>query len=1115
MQTCPSCGAEQASDARFCSNCGTALRPLAEQQERRIVTVLFSDLAGSTALGEQLDPEDIRRVQAELFELLNAEVMRFGGTTEKFVGDAVLAVFGIPSAHEDDPERAVRAALAAHERFAAFAERVESRFGVSVGLRTGINTGNVVSSRETAARGELMVSGDAVNVAARLQQAAGPGEILIGARTQAATSRAVVYGPKRELDAKGKSAPVTAWEARAVAVEPAARESELSAPLIGREEELTLLEMVAARGRRERVAQLVTLFGPAGVGKSRMVGELLARLPAARVLKGRCLPYGEGITYWPLAEAAKGDADILDTDPAEVALEKLRDAVHAAVEQGASEVFEAIAWTIGLAGDDSPLSSLDTQTVGEALADGWQRYVGALGRRGLTVVVIEDVHWASAALLDLVEHLVDRVSDSCVLLVCTARPEFLAEHPSWGAGKQNATALSLTPLTADEAERLVSNLLGEARVPEDIRTPLLSSAEGNPFFLEEMLQMLIDEGALERENGGWVATRRFAELRIPDSVHGVIAARLDLLDLEAREALRRCAVVGRVFWPSAVGVDEELVAGLTGTGLVSLQPVSVMAGLREFTFKHALTRDVAYGSLARSERRDLHLQVADWIQNVAPGRDVETAELAAYHYREAVGYGEDDPEILRQAYGVLMTAGDRAIRRAALGAAREHLKAAYELGVTPDEQGAALVALAEATLHSAGLEETLGWLDKADAIEGLDDRLRSAALGWRSRASWLSGRWEEALVAANSALTALDGLPESPQLARALARRSQLEMLRNRPEAAEHSREAIAVAERVDDGFAEVNGRINLFTVLASTDGVPPDSEEVLSIVKRAAEIGALEESARAVVNFVWSSLGFLHVDEIEATALAAIDGRPPQPSIASYLQLSLIAKLFVPAGRWMEAEAALGTLGSGEMAATATLLNKPTRGALAYRRGHLGEATEWLSDLQALAMASGEVQRIVPMACAVLPWLHLMGRTDDLRQAAEEILSAVGDQWPVVLTTDPIVRSLEAAGEIEILREVRDSIAAGVAPKVGRMANNLAVAEGLLALSEGRGGEAAETLGVAAAEERSLGFAFDGACIALDHARALEADRRADEAARVRAEAEEFLWALDCVNAI
>jgi class 3 adenylate cyclase/tetratricopeptide (TPR) repeat protein len=1116
MQPCPSCGSEQASDARFCSNCATAFRPLAEQQqERRIVTVLFSDLAGSTALGEQLDPEDIRRVQAELFELLNAEVVRFGGTTEKFVGDAVLAVFGIPSAHEDDPERAVRAALAAHERFAGFAERVESRFGLSVGLRTGINTGNVVSGRETAARGELMVSGDAVNVAARLQQAARPGEILVGARTQGATSRAVLYGPKRELDAKGKSTPVSAWEAQAVAVEPAMRDSEFSAPLIGRDEEITLLEMVAARSRRERVPQLVTLFGPAGVGKSRLVSELLARLPAARVLKGRCLPYGEGITYWPLAEAAKGDADILDTDPAEEAAEKLRGAVHAAVEQGASEVFDAIAWTIGLAGDDSPLSSLDTHTVGEALANGWQRYVGALGRRGLTVVVIEDIHWASAALLDLVEHLVDRISDACVLLVCTARPEFLAEHPSWGAGKQNATALSLTPLTAEESERLVSNLLGEARVPDGVRRPLLSSAEGNPFFLEEMLQMLIDEGALERENGGWAATRRLAELRIPDSVHGVIAARLDLLDVGAREALRRCAVVGRVFWPSAVGVDEELVAALTGTGLVSLQPVSVMAGLREFTFKHALTRDVAYGSLARPERRELHLQVADWIQNVAPGRDVETAELAAYHYREAIGYGEDDAKVIAQAYSVLMTAGERALRRAALGAAQEHLEAAHELGSSANEKAAALIALAEATLWTGRTENALQWLDKADALEGLDDPLRSDALAWRSRVSWLTGRWTEALEASDAAIGALDGLPESPQLARALARRSQIEMLRNRPEAAEHSREAIAVAERVGDSFAELNARINLFTVLASSDGIPPDSAEVLAIVERAAAIGALEEAARAVVNLIWSALGYLHVDEIEATARAGLDGRPPPPSIANYVDLSIVAKLLVPAGRWAEADATLEALAPGQMTAAADLVHRPTVGTLAYRRGNVDAAGRWLTEVRELALGSGEAQRIVPMACAVLPWLYLSGQTDELGEATDEILAAVGDQWPVVFTTDPIARTLATAGEADRLRAFAQSLAEAVAPKVGRLANNLAVAEGLVALADGRPGEAAEMLGGAAAEERRLGFAFDGACIALDHARALDDDGRPEEAARVRAEAEEFLWALDCVNPI
>jgi tetratricopeptide (TPR) repeat protein len=420
----------------------------------------------------------------------------------------------------------------------------------------------------------------------------------------------------------------------------------------------------------------------------------------------------------------------------------------------------------------------------------------------------------------------------------------------------------------------------------------------------------------------------------------------------------------------------------------------------------------------------------------------------------------------------------------------------------------------EATLHSGRTAETLRWLAKADAIEGLNDLLRSATLGWRSRVLWLTGQWDQALQAANAAVAALDGHPESPQLARALARRSQIEMLRNRIEAVEHSEEAIAVAKRVADPFAEVNARINLFTVRASNLGEPPDSGEVLAIVEQAAAAGALEEAARAVVNWIWSALGFLPVDEIEATALAGLDGRPPPPSIAAYVQLSVIAQLLVPAGRWGEADVALRGVDPEQMTTAVELVLLGTQGALAYRRGDLESADGWLADLRSLAVGSGEVQRIVPMACAVLPWLHLSGRAEELREAADELVEVVGDQWPVVLTSDPIVRALEAAGEVERLRAVAESIAGAEAPKVGRLANNLAVAEGLVALNDGRADEAAELLGGAVAREQEVGFVFDAACLALDYARALDAAGRADEAVRVRTGAEEFLWALECINA-
>ena len=386
----------------------------------------------------------------------------------------------------------------------------------------------------------------------------------------------------------------------------------------------------------------------------------------------------------------------------------------------------------------------------------WQRYLGGLGRRQLTVLVVEDVHWASAALLNLVEHLAEVLSETRVLIVCTARPEFLDLRPTWGAGKQNATTLALAPLSADESARLVSSLLGEAQVPADVREPILASAEGNPFFLEEMLQMLIEERALERQNGAWVATGRLSEVRIPDSVHGVIAARIDLLEASERDALRRCSVVGRVFWPLAVDVDEDGIAPLSRRGLVSPRPGLVMAGLREFAFKHALTRDVAYSSLPRAERRDLHRRVAEWIQRVAPDRDAETAELAAYHYREAIGYGEDDPAVVARAFALLLSTGESAMHRGAFLAARTQLAHAAALAPGDEQRASALLVLAELDGTEAHWEDALERLDIAEQlVEEGNPRTRSAVFALRSRVCWMSGRWEEAFEASNGAVCLL------------------------------------------------------------------------------------------------------------------------------------------------------------------------------------------------------------------------------------------------------------------------------------------------------------------------------------------------------------------------
>ena len=1100
----------------FCSTCGFALRSdsqraatVSEHEERRVVTVLFADLAGSTKLGERVDPEDVRAIQGALYELVNSAVQLHGGVTEKFVGDAILAVFGAPVAHEDDADRAVRAAIAIRDGFPPFATRVSERHDVDVGLRIGVNTGEVIAGREAAARGELMVSGDVVNTAARLQQLAQPGSVLVGERTRAATQLSITYDQPQELRAKGKDASVIAYEAVEAHGSLPGRRRRYASPLVGREEELALLRLIASRVERERTPQLVTIFGNAGVGKSRLLDEFCAGLEGARVVSGACVPYGDGITYLPLVEVTRELTGAREDDPAEVASGKVRDAVEAAVPPDqAVRVSSALAWTIGLELPEEGTGVSVTGDIRGTLHEGWIAYLRALGRAQLVVLVIDDIHWASEPLLDLLDALIATLEDTAVLILCPSRPEVLDLRPAWGTGRMRSSSLTLSALQPNEAEGLLRALLGDEELPEDVARAILEPADGNPFFVEEMLSMLVEQGALARQNGGWSTTEALQTIVLPDSIHGVIAARIDLLQAQEREALRRCSVMGRVFWPSAVGIDDEVIAALGARALVSEQPESSFTGRREFAFKHALTHDVAYATLPRPERRELHRSVAGWIASAIPDRHAETMELIAYHYEQALVHGERDPELENEAFKALAAAADASVRRGSYTTGAALVERALGLAPTEDARARTLLLAAQVDVSSARQERAVERLDETIALaDGLGDRrLRADALGWKARACWLSGRWREALESAEEAVATTEGEQTSRELARALARLSQIQMLRGMPETEATAQRAIAAAHETGELAAEANARINLFTV--SPQSVP-SAQYLAEVIDLATRAGAHDEAVRAVVNYLWSVWMYEPLDGLEQTVAQYdedLQGWAAE-AYAQYLQLSLAALIYVPAGRWTEASE-IATREAYPGPASNRLAWYWLATGLALRTGDLDTVDRLLPEFRASALASEEPQRILPLVSVALPRAILREDADDVRELAAIALglSAITSASSAALA---VCRALAAAGEADALLRFGE----GYGALGGVVASTVRAARALRASLDGDASRAAQELASVEAEFTAFGRSYEAACVALDLAGALDAAGDAERAQEARDRALPLLERLGCVN--
>jgi tetratricopeptide (TPR) repeat protein len=738
----------------------------------------------------------------------------------------------------------------------------------------------------------------------------------------------------------------------------------------------------------------------------------------------------------------------------------------------------------------------------------------------LTVLAIEDIHWASESLLDLLASLAETLDDAAVVIACPARPELLDRRPDWGAGSPNATALSLGPLSRSESDELVAALLEASRLPDDVRRRVLERAEGNPFFVEEIVRMWIESGALVRQNGGWAAGARLADAPLPDSIHAVIAARLDLLDAAGRDALRRCAVVGRIFWPSAVDVEDDVIVALSRRGLVSERPASTMAGRREFAFKHALTRDVAYAALPRRDRRELHRSVAKWILDASPDREPELAELAAYHYAEAIAYGEDDPDVAGRARALLVAAGEAAIARGALAEATRLLRRALDMNPEDRERASMLLTLGRVSLMANNYSEAFEQLQAARALaDSVGERTIVADAGaWISRVHWVRGDPEQMLLEANAAIEALEGLPETPQLARVLARRSQWEMLSSRPEAIEHAREAIQVARRVGDSFAEANARTNLSTALANA-GVPPDEGEMRETTELAVKAGALDEAYRAIINFVWSAQPYVHVDVVVQALVAGYELLPSGAHMRSpenfdlYGEFSLAKFVYFPSGRWDEVERLLARGRLTTAHASYHLVWLDTAAGLALRRGDLDAARGWIAELRERALRSTESQRIVPMLCLAVPLAAIEHDRDALRTAVQ-MLAATDSQWTAPFPSLPIVRALGSADEPELLDRVAAHIASPAGENhAGHARPALAAAYGWLALAEGRAGVAVERLSEALAVEAALGRRYSAACLELDLARAHDAAGDPTAALDARSRAAAFLEPLACVH--
>jgi len=992
--------------------CGASLAPgTVGREERKVVTVLFCDLVGFTAKAEQLDPEDVRAVLGPYHARLRSELERHGGTVEKFIGDAVMALFGAPVAHEDDPERAVRAALAIRD----FA--VEE----SLELRVGITTGEALVSLDASpSEGEGMASGDVVNTAARLQSAAPVNGILADETTYRSTRQAMDYREAPAVEAKGKAEPIPVWEVVAAharfGVDVA---HEARTELVGRERELSVLRDAFARALHERTPQLVTLVAVPGMGKSRLVYELSQIADADPELitwrQGRCLAYGDGVTLWALSEIVKAQAGIVEQDTPNEVERKLRDAVaDVLAETGdASWVESELRSLVGLSAE----SELGGDRRGAAFS-AWRRFLEAMAEERPLVLVFEDIHWADESMLDFVDELVDWVTEVPLLVVATARPELLERRPNWGGGKLNATTLALAPLSEDQTALLISHLLERSVLPAESQQLLLERAGGNPLYAEQFAELYVERGSAH-------------DLPLPETLQGIIAARLDGLPEAEKDVLRDAAVVGKVFWAAALRrEDADTVTALHSLerkGFVRRQKRSSVEGENEFAFAHALVRDVAYGQIARADRAEKHRHVAEWIESL--GRLEDHAEMLAYHWRSALelarAAGQEDDNVAERARLASREAGDRAFALNAYPAAEKYYEYALALWPDPDPERPKLLFRRAHSLLVAADERQVEALEGArDALLASRDRAGAAeAEALLAQVAWYRGQSDDVFAHLGAAEELVEGAEASVGVTRVLAVSARYRMLAGeRTEGLRLGTAALAMADDLDLDELRAHALITIGTARfhVGDDGGEQDLHRALEIA-----LAANSPMAATALN----NLGVLAAKtDIRREYTLVQESRQLGERMGDRETMRFADGNLIwckwALGRWDEAlEGANDFIAACESGSPHYLESsvRETRATILLARGEVGAALDDLERARELARHAKDPQAQLPLLGSSARAYMLLGRTDEARAFAHELVVRLRELSPEM---PPYVGiTAEFADELGLTEEMRELV--------------------------------------------------------------------------------------------